>query len=239
MAKEKDSLEHQLEYKRHTLAHLLAAAVKEFYPHAKPTIGPAIDTGFYYDFDFSGGPMPGTDELPVIQKKMLELLPSWTEFERTEISVPGAHTQFADNPYKIELIENLEQGDAQITLYTCGGFTDLCRGGHAEHPADDIDPESFKLDKVAGAYWRGDENNAMLTRIYGLAFDTKAELEQFVMQREEAIKRDHRKIAREQGLLVFSDLVGPGMPMYTPKGNIVRNAIINYSRELNERLGFG
>ena len=231
--------EDMLTANRHTLAHLLAAAVKEIYPHAKPTIGPAIDNGFYYDFDFSGGAMPGTDELPAIQAKMIELLPSWTSFERTDISAAGAHTEFADNQYKIELIDGLEKDGAEITLYTSGGFTDLCRGGHAEHPAADIAPDSFMLDKVAGAYWRGDEHNAMLTRIYGLAFSSKTELDTYITQREEAIKRDHRKIAREQGLLVFSDLVGPGMPMYTPKGNIVRNAIIGYSRELNERLGFG
>jgi threonyl-tRNA synthetase len=225
--------------KRHTLAHLLAAAVHDLYPHAKPTIGPAIDNGFFYDFDFSGGAMPGTDELATIQTKMIELLPSWIEFEHTDISAAGAHTEFANNQYKIELITALEADGAPIKLYTCGGFTDLCRGGHCEHPSIDITPDSFKLDKVAGAYWRGDEKNAMLTRIYGLAYETKEELDTFIMQREEAIKRDHRKIAREQGLLVFSDLVGPGMPMYTPKGNVVRNAIINYSRELNERLGFG
>ena len=224
---------------RHTLAHLLAAAIKELYPQAKPTIGPAIDTGFYYDFDFSGGPMPGTDELPAIQAKMIELLPAWTGFEHTDISAPGAHTQFAGNPYKIELIEGLEKEGATITLYTCGGFTDLCRGGHAENPARDIAPDSFLLDKVAGAYWRGDETKPMLTRIYGLAFSSKAELDAYILQREEAIKRDHRKIAKEQGLLVFSDLVGSGMPMYTPKGNIIRNAIIGYSRELNDMLGFG
>lgn len=228
-----------LEEKRHTLAHLLAAAISERYPHAKPTIGPAIDNGFYYDFDFSAGPVPGTDELPAIQKKMLELLPTWQSFERTDISVPGAHTQFADNKYKIELIEALEQNGAEITLYTCGGFTDLCRGGHAENPATDIAPDSFVLDKVAGAYWRGDEKNSMLTRIYGLAFATKSDLDAYITQREEAIKRDHRRIAKEQGLLVFSDLVGSGMPMYTPKGNVIRNAIINYSRELNTKLGFG
>ena len=224
---------------RHTLAHLLAAAIREIYPHAKATIGPAIDTGFYYDFDFSGGAVPSVDDLEKIQKKMIALLPAWKEFDRKEVTADEARKAFAGNQFKIELIDDLAKEGATITLYTSGGFTDLCRGGHAEHPSRDIDAGSFKLDKVAGAYWRGDEKNPMLTRIYGLAFATAAELDAFITQREEAIKRDHRKIAKEQGLLVFSDLVGSGMPMYTPKGNIIRNAIISYSRELNEKLGFG
>lgn len=228
-----------LEHVRHTLAHLLAAAVKELYPYAKPTIGPAIDNGFYYDFDFSTGAPINDDALKEIQKKMKKLLNSWSEFTHEEVSAAKARDMFAGNQFKIELIDNLEKEGATITLYTCGGFTDLCRGGHAEHPNKEIDADAFKLDKIAGAYWRGDEKNPMLTRIYGLAFESSEKLDAYLVQLEEAKKRDHRKIAREQNLLVFSDLVGSGMPMYTPKGNIVRNAIINYSRELNERLGFG
>ena len=224
---------------RHTLAHLLAAAVKELYPEAKPTIGPAIDNGFFYDFDFSGGTMPGTDELPAIQAKMIELLPSWTEFEHTDISAPGAHTQFADNQYKIELITGLEESGAQITLYTCGGFTDLCRGGHAEHPSEEIAADSFKLDKVAGAYWRGDENNAMLTRIYGLAFNTKQELDAFITQREEAIKRDHRKIGADMKLFTLSPLIGSGLPLMQPKGMIIRKEIEDYLWSLHKGKGYG
>jgi threonyl-tRNA synthetase len=234
MATENEGLENA----RHTLAHLLAAAVKELYPSALPTIGPAIDNGFYYDFDFAGGPMPGTDELPAIQAKMLELLPSWTSFERTDISAAGAHTQFADNQYKIELIEALEKDGAEITLYTSGGFTDLCRGGHAENPAADIDPASFMLDKVAGAYWRGDEHNAMLTRIYGLAFASKAELDTYIMQREEAMKRDHRKIGKDLDLFLTSELVGAGLPLWTPRGTIMRHALDTYVWELREKHGY-
>lgn len=229
----------QLEPIRHTLAHLLAAAIRELYPHAKPTIGPAIDTGFYYDFDFSGGEAPGEDSLKDIEKKMRKLLPSWKEFTHEEVSAAKAREAFAGNQFKLELIDGLEKEGATITLYTCGGFTDLCRGGHAEHPSKEISSDSFKLDKLAGAYWRGDENNPMLTRIYGLAFDSKEALDAYITQREEAKKRDHRRIAKEQDLLVFSDLVGSGMPLYTPKGTLVRNAIVNYSRELNTRLGFG
>lgn len=231
--------EEHLEHIRHTLAHLLAAAVKEIYPSALPTIGPAIDTGFYYDFDFSGGEMPNEEALKEIQKKMKKLLNVWTEFTHKEVSGAEARELFAGNQFKIELINNLEKEGSVITLYTCGGFTDLCRGGHAENPNKEISSDAFQLDKIAGAYWRGDEKNPMLTRIYGLAFATAEELDAYIAQREEAKKRDHRKIAREQDLLVFSDLVGSGMPMYTPKGNILRNAIVNYSRELNAKLGFG
>jgi threonyl-tRNA synthetase len=234
-----DAQMNDLTNKRHTLAHLLAAAVHELYPHTKPTIGPAIDNGFFYDFDFSGGAMPGTDELPAIQAKMIELLPSWTEFEHTDISPAGAHTEFADNQYKIELITALEADGAQITLYTCGGFTDLCRGGHAEHPSEDITPDSFKLDKVAGAYWRGDEHNAMLTRIYGLAFDTKEELDTYIMQREEAIKRDHRKLGAEMKLFTLSPLIGSGLPLMQPKGMIIRKEIEDYLWSLHKGKGYG
>ncbi len=229
----------EIEHIRHTLAHLMAAAVHELYPSALPTIGPAIDTGFYYDFDFSGGEMPNDESLKEIQKKMKKLLNVWTEFTHEEVSATKAREVFAGNQFKIELIDNLEKEGATITLYTCGGFTDLCRGGHAEHPNKEIDTDAFQLDKVAGAYWRGDEKNPMLTRIYGLAFESKEALAAFITQREEAIKRDHRKVGVEQDLFTFSDLVGSGMPLYTPRGNIVRNAIINYSRELNARLGFG
>lgn len=225
-----------IEAKRHTLSHLLAAAVAQLYPAARPTIGPAIDTGFYYDFDTREIKEGG---LAAIEASMRELLPTWTEFSHREVSAAEARDMFADNPFKIELINELEKEGSSITLYTCGGFTDLCRGGHTEHPATDIAPDSFTIDRVAGAYWRGDEKNPMLTRVYGIAFDSKSEVDAYLAQREEAKKRDHRKIAKEQGLLVFSDLVGSGMPLFTPKGNIIRSQIVNFSRELNTELGFG
>ena len=161
-----------LEFKRHTLAHLLAAAVIEKYPHAKLTLGPAIDTGFYYDVDFSGGEAPGDTELKDLQKSMKKLLNKWTEFTHEEVSAEKAREVFAGNPYKTELINEIEARGETITLYTCGGFTDLCRGGHCEHPNKELNTDAFKLDKVAGAYWRGDEKNPMLSRIYGLAFET-------------------------------------------------------------------
>lgn len=226
----------KLTSKRHTLAHLLASAVLELYPDTKATIGPAIENGFYYDFDFKS-PISDKD-LAKIEKKMRENLKSWQEFTHEEKTKAEADEYYQGNEYKLELIKEIEEKGGKITFYTCGDFTDLCRGGHAENPKKEIEPNSFKLDRVAGAYWRGDEKNKMLTRIYGLAFNTEEELENYISRREEAKKRDHRKIAKEQDLLVFSDLIGVGMPMFTPKGNIVRNAIINFSRELNKELGF-
>lgn len=237
-------MEQTLEFKRHTLAHLLAKTVIDAYPHAKLTLGPAIDNGFYYDIDFSGGEAPGDEDLKDIQKAMKKLLNLWTSFEHRVVSADEAREYYKDNPYKTELINEIEAKGETITLYTAGAgtkaeFTDLCRGGHSENPALEINADSFKLDKIAGAYWRGDENKPMLTRIYGLAFDTKAQLDEYLFQLEEAKKRDHRKVAKEMDLLVFSDLVGSGMPMWTPRGNLMRNAVINYSRELNKKLGFG
>ena len=239
-----------LEEKRHTLAHLLAAAVHERFPHAKATIGPAIDNGFYYDFDFSStdatdgttghkNATPVEADLAGLEETMRELLPSWTEMHGTEVSENDARSRFAKNEYKLEIIDEVAAKGEKLTLYTAGDFTDLCRGGHAERPAKDIAKDSFVLDRIAGAYWRGDENKPMLTRIYGLAFTTKEELEAYQAQREEAKKRDHRKLGKELDLFTFSDLVGSGMPLFTPRGNIVRSSIVNYSRELNNELGFG
>lgn len=232
---EKEKLDHL----RHTLAHLLASAVGEIYKFdkVKLTLGPAVDNGFYYDIDFGDQKVADTD-LQKIEDVMRKKLPKWTEFEHKEMTKDEA-ISFFKNEYKVELINGIVERREKITAYTCGGFTDLCRGGHLEHPSTEIDPLCFKLDRVAGAYWRGDEKNKMLTRIYGLAFGTKDELDAYIIQREEAIKRDHRKIGKELDLFVFSDLVGSGMPMFTPKGNIIRNAIINFSRELNNELGFG
>jgi len=231
------SEQNKLDSQRHSLAHLLAAAVMEIWPDTLRTIGPAIDNGFYYDFEFSS-PISDKD-LPKIEKKMKEILKNWTEFKGEEKTEAEAKEHNKDNPYKLELIEEIAGKGEKITFYKSGDFVDLCRGGHVENPSKDIKPDAFKLDRVAGAYWRGDEKNKMLTRIYGLAFETKAELNAHLEQREEAIKRDHRKIAREQDLLVFSDLVGSGMPLYTPKGAIVRNSIISFSRELNKEIGYG
>lgn len=227
-----------LDEKRHTLAHLLAAAVKERYPHAKPTIGPSIENGFYYDFDFSGGTVAGEADLPALLESMKELLPDWKEMTGTEVSEKDARDRFADNPYKLELIDEIVAKGDPITLYTAGGFTDLCRGGHSERPAHDLKIDSFVLERVAGAYWRGDEKNPMLTRIYGLAFESKEELEAYQRQIEEARKRDHRKIGQELDLFTFSPLVGSGLPLWTPKGTLVRHELDRFIWELRQKNGY-
>lgn len=221
---------------RHTGAHLLAAAALKLYPDAKLTLGPAIEDGFYYDIDFEDESITDAD-LKKIEKQMKKMVGSWKEFSHQEVSADEAREIYAQNPYKLELINEIVERGETITLYTCGAFTDLCRGGHVEEPTKEL--RNFKLMKLAGAYWRGDENNPQLTRIYGTAFPTAEELDEYLVMLEEAKKRDHRKLGKELGLFVFSDLVGPGMPMYTPKGNIVRNAIVNFSRELNASVGFG
>jgi threonyl-tRNA synthetase len=228
----------QLKHKRHTLAHLLAAAVLEKYPQAKLTLGPAIDTGFYYDIDFSVGETPGDADLKQIQKGMKKLINKWTEFTHETVSAAAAREVFVGNEYKQQLIDEIERKGDTITLYTCGDFTDLCRGGHVENPKEEIAMDAFKLDKIAGAYWRGDEKNPMLTRIYGIAFDTKEELEAYETQIENAKKRDHRKLGKELGLFSFSELVGPGLPLWSPRGTILRNEIDNFVWELRKAKGY-
>jgi threonyl-tRNA synthetase len=227
-----------LEEKRHTLAHLLAAAIAERYPHAKATIGPAIDNGFYYDFDFSGGPPAKESDLAQIEEAMRDLLSSWSEMGGTEVSEKDARDRFAGNPYKLEIIDGIVAAGEPITLYTAGNFTDLCRGGHAENPAHEIKADSFALERIAGAYWRGDETKPMLTRIYGLAFDSIEELDAYRTQIEEAKKRDHKKLGRELDLFVFSDLVGPGLPLFTPKGTLVRDLLDDFVWELRKPYGY-
>lgn len=220
----------------------MAKAIIDTYPHAKLTLGPAIDTGFYYDVDFTGGPALGDDGLKEIEKAMKKLLNTWTAWTHKEVSAEEAKAVFAGNPYKLELIEEIAARGETITLYTCGTgkseFTDLCRGGHCENPHEEITSDSFKLDKVAGAYWRGDEKNPMLSRIYGLAFETKEDLDAYINQIEEAKKRDHRKIGKEHDLFTFSELVGAGLPLWTPKGTIIRHQLDTFIWHLREKHGY-
>ncbi len=223
---------------RHTLAHLLAAAVGEIYKFdkIKLTLGPAVENGFYYDIDFGDEKIADKD-LKKIEDKMRKKLPKWTDWEHKEMSKDEA-LAFFKNEYKIELINEIADRGEKITVYTCGGFTDLCRGGHVENPAKEINPDAFKLDRVAGAYWRGDEKNKMLTRIYGLAFETKEELDAYLTQRAEAEKRDHKKLGQEQDLFCFSELVGAGLPLFTPKGTMVRDLLDGFVWELREAAGY-
>ena len=229
--------EEQLKNNRHTLAHLMAQAVLALYPTTKLTLGPAVDNGFYYDVDLGDTKLADTD-LAQIEELMHKNLASWTAFSHREVSKEEAEKIFAGNEYKLELIQEIADRGEVITLYACGGFEDLCRGGHAENPAQEIQADSFKLERVAGAYWRGDEKNKMLTRIYGLAFPTRAELDAFITQQEEAKKRDHRKLGKEMGLFVFSDLVGPGLPLWTPKGTIIRELLNDYVWALRKAYGY-
>lgn len=210
---------------RHSLAHLLAAAVLELWPDTKRTIGPAIENGFYFDFEFSK-PISEAD-IPAIEAKMREILPTWTSFERFELSPEDAKKEYPNNPYKHELIDEFSEKGETLTFYKSGNYWDLCRGGHVEN-ASEVDPDAFKLTKIAGAYWRGDEHNTMLTRIYGVAFATKSELDAYLLQVEEAAKRDHRILGKQLDLFTFSELVGSGLPLWTPKGTMLRNLLDDF-----------
>jgi threonyl-tRNA synthetase len=220
---------------RHSLAHLLAATVVEMYPGAKNAIGPAIEDGFYQDFET---PVPLTDEdLPKIEARMREMLKTWGAFSRREVSVEEARKQFAWNPYKLELIEDFAKDSKQLTFYTSGNFVDLCRGGHVDD-ATEINPKAFKLTKVSGAYWRGDQSKQQLQRIYGVAFETPDELKKYLQMIEEAKKRDHRKLGQELDLFVFSDLVGAGLPLFTPRGTILRRQLDNFVQEMRDEYDY-
>ncbi len=231
-----------LDKRRHTLAHLLAKVVEDRYPQAKATIGPYIDTGFYYDFDFGEGPTPGEQDLAALTIAMRELLPQWRSVTSETMSATEARGHFRDNEYKCELIDEIEAAGEEITFYTIGedeaAFTDLCRGGHANDPAAEIHPDAFQLSSVAGAYWRGDEDRPMLTRIYGVAFATPEELVAHLEQLEEAKARDHRKLGKELDLFTFSDLVGPGLPLFTPKGTLMRDLIVDRIMAIQAEYGY-
>ncbi|PIR45298.1 MAG: threonine--tRNA ligase [Candidatus Vogelbacteria bacterium CG10_big_fil_rev_8_21_14_0_10_51_16] len=231
-----------LDHIRHTLAHLLAWAVQERDPSVELAIGPTVEHGFYYDMLLST-PL-SADDLPALEKRVRALAKEGHTMTGREVSYEEARELFKSSPFKLEMIDELHEKGEKLTAYTLGDptsahhFTDLCRGGHVENTKE-IPADAFKLDKLAGAYWRGSEKNPMLTRVYGLAFATKVELDEHLAMLEEAQKRDHRKIGREQDLFVFSDLVGSGMPLFTPRGATVRGEIVRYSREMNDRLGFG
>ncbi len=225
----------KLEHLRHSCAHLLAAAVMELWPNAKRTIGPAIETGFYFDFDF-GDIKVSEDDFPAIEEKMKELLPQWKSFERHELSPESAKQEYPDNVYKHELIDEFSGEGQTLTFYKSGSYWDLCRGGHCQHPDKEL--KHFKLLSVAGAYWRGSEKNKMLTRIYGTCFPTRAELEAFLTMQEEARKRDHRKLGADLDLFVFSDLVGKGLPLWTPKGATVRRELERFIVDEELKRGY-
>lgn len=218
---------------RHSLAHILASAVLEIYPKAKLGMGPAVDNGFYYDFQLSK-PLQEAD-LQEIEKKMKDLIAQKLKFEKQDIAKRRAKKLFAVQPYKLELMKDLP-GD-NVSIFTTGEFVDLCKGPHVKNTKE-INPDAFKLSKTAGAYWKGNEKNKMLTRIYGLAFETEKELADYLKMLAEAEKRDHRKLGESLDLFVISELVGPGLPLYTFKGTAILKEIKNYSNELQKEIGY-
>ena len=224
---------------RHSAAHVMAQAVVEMFPEAKYTIGPPIENGFYYDFDL---PRPLTPEdLQALEKRMRQIIAGRHKFERKVVSADEARQVFKGQPYKLELIAGLEQGNLdedgrpleskpEISLYIHDKFTDLCRGPHVEHTGQ-INPSAFKLMSAAGAYWRGDEHNAMLQRIYGTAWKTADELKEYLWKLEEAERRDHRKLGRDLDLFSINDEVGAGLILWHPKGAMVRKLVEDFWNE--------
>jgi threonyl-tRNA synthetase len=250
MAEKKSEIyeESQLYKIRHSTAHIMAQAVSELFEpgEAKIAIGPPIEEGFYYDFELPRQLTP--DDFPAIEKRMRAILQGDHKFEKEAVSAADAKKIFKGQPYKIELIEGLEQGGvdeygnptdaaAEISTYTHNGFTDLCRGPHVASTKE-INQASFKLMSIAGAYWRGDEKNTQLQRVYGTAWEKPKELEQYLWQLEEAKKRDHRKLGKELGLFYFADDIGPGIPLFTPKGEMLRHLMEEYVRDTQTRYGY-
>lgn len=221
---------------RHTLSHVLAAAVRELYPTTTFGIGPAIENGFYYDIDFGDTKISDAD-LPKIEKKMRGIIARNLEMKKRTVKKEEALKWAKDNDqkYKVELIEELPDRE-EISFYDLGNiFTDLCKGPHVENTSE---IGAFKLSRVAGAYWRGDEKREMLTRIYGVAFDTEEELNDFLKRQEEAKSRDHRKLGKELDLFCFSDLVGSGLPLFTPRGTILRDLLNDFTQSYRLKNGY-
>ncbi|HMR66002.1 MAG TPA: threonine--tRNA ligase, partial [Anaerolineae bacterium] len=246
---EKDDL-----YKlRHSAAHVMAQAVLELYPEAKLGIGPPIDTGFYYDFDLGldaqGKPRTFTPEdLEAIEKRMRQIIGGKHEFVYREVSADEARQLFKDQPYKLELIDGLAGGGIDeygnetdekpvISTYRQDSFEDLCRGPHVE-ATNKIPQDAFKLMTVAGAYWRGDEHNPMLQRIYGTAWRNKKDLKQHLDMLEEAKKRDHRKLGKELDIFTFDDEVGPGLPLWLPRGAVIIEELEQLAKEMEAKHGY-
>ncbi|MBA2692144.1 MAG: threonine--tRNA ligase [Rubrobacter sp.] len=216
---------------RHSTAHAMAQAVLELYPGSKLTIGPPIQDGFYYDIEVSG--KISDDDLPRIEERMREVVERELPIEREEMSKAEVEELYKDNPYKLELINDLEDGD--ITVYRQGDFFDLCRGPHVPTTGS---IGAFKLQNLAGAYWRGDEKNTMLTRIYGTAWPTEKQLKAYLKRLEEARERDHRKIGKDLELFTFSPDVGAGIPLFLPKGETLRHLMESYVRDVQTRHGY-
>jgi threonyl-tRNA synthetase len=231
---------------RHSLAHVMAQAVVEMFPEAKYTIGPPVENGFYYDFDLPRTLTP--EDLEKIEKRMRQIIAGRHAFTRKVVSADDAAQIFKGQPYKLELIHDLEKGETdehgnpldekpEISIYTSDTFVDLCRGPHVENTSQ-INPSGFKLMSVAGAYWRGDEHNPMLQRIYGTGWRTKDDLTQYLQMLEEAKKRDHRKLGKDLEIYFYDDEVGPGLPLWMPRGGIVIEELEKLAKEMEEQAGY-
>jgi threonyl-tRNA synthetase len=247
MADQNERYEDSLLYRiRHSAAHVLAQAVLEFYPDAKYTIGPPVENGFYYDFDL---PEKITEaDLEKIEKRMRQIISGDHPFIRKVVSADEARKIFAGQPYKLELIAGLESGGTdeygnplaekpEISIYQSDSFKDLCRGPHVETTRQ-INPSAFKLMSIAGAYWRGDEHNKMLTRIYGTAWKTPDELKNYLKMLEEAKARDHRKLGKELEIYIYDEEVGPGLPLWLPRGGVVIEELEKLAKEMEEKAGY-
>ena len=218
----------------HSCAHLLAQAVKHLYPEAKFWVGPVISEGFYYDIDL-GDKVISEEDIPLIEKEMKKISKDGKRIVRHEISKKEALEMFKDDPYKIDLINRMDENDTIISCYTQGDFTDLCRGPHVESVKE---LKYFKLLKFSGAYFKGDSNNKMLQRIYGICFETEEELNNYLQELEDAKMRDHRKLGKDLGIFVTNDLVGKGLPMYLPNGYIIWETLENYIKGKERKLGY-
>lgn len=218
----------------HSSAHVMAQAIEFFYPGVNLTIGPAIEHGFYYDIDFKGAAFSEKD-FKKIEDKMLEFAREKAEFRKQAISKAEAlaYYQSKSNPFKVELIENLNDGE--ITFCTHSTFTDLCRGGHIPNTGF---IKAVKLMNVAGAYWRGNENNPQLTRVYGISFPKQADLTEYLLMLEEAKKRDHRKLGKELEIFTFDDDVGPGLPLWLPNGGAIIELLERFAKQTEEAAGY-
>jgi threonyl-tRNA synthetase len=238
--------ESQLYKIRHSAAHIMAQAVLEMFPDAKYTIGPPVENGFYYDFDLPRNLTP--EDLEKIEKRMRQIVQGKHEFKKKVISADEAREIFKDQPYKIELIEGLEKGGLDeygnplkekpdISIYQHDTFTDLCRGPHVNNTKE-VKQDSFKLMSIAGAYWRGDEHNKMLQRIYGTAWENAQQLKDYLWQLEEAKKRDHRKLGKELEIFIFDDEVGPGLPLWLPNGGVMIEELEKLAKDMEDKAGY-
>jgi len=226
-------MENNIDKQRHSLAHIMAYAVKELYPNVKFGMGPAIESGFYYDFEF-----PITLEqkdLAKIENRMREIIKREVAFTKKDISKKEAKELFSNQTFKLDLITDIE-GET-VSTYESGKFTDLCIGPHIKSTKE-IKADAFKLTKVAGAYWKGSEKNKMLTRIYGIAFDTKKELDEYVAMQQEAEKRDHRKLGKDLRIFIFSELVGPGLPLWLPNGTTIIDQLESLAKDMENKAGY-